>query len=154
VRSVEEQVLARLLGAGAGEPRPPAAELPPPEVFFDPDCRNIYRGFCTLYAEGGSAAVDARAVIAKVAAHQAAVDRMAQILLEKPFDPDTTGLSESLDKLVRRWRQQRLRVLLSEIAEAQRRGDQARLASLLEEKTSLSQSLHRGIRPGDSGRPG
>ncbi len=98
--------------------------------------------------------MDTRAVIAKVASQQAAVDRMAQILLEKPFGPGTSGLSESLDKLVRRWRQQRLRELLSEIAEAQRRGDQARLASLLEEKTSLSQSLHRGIRPGDGGRPG
>ena len=163
VRSVEEQVLASLLQAGAGEPEaglpaplPPIAEFPPPEVFFDPECRNIYRGFCTLYAEGGAAAVDSRAVLAKVASEQATIDRMAQILLEKPFDPAKFSLSESLDKLIRRWRQTRLRELQSEIVEAQRKGDQARLSSLVEERTGLSQSL-QGVRPGDPGgrrRPG
>jgi hypothetical protein len=96
--------------------------------------------------------VDNRALIAQLDDPSRA--KWAQIVLERSFDRDTSGLSESLDKLVRRWRQQRLRELLSEIAEAQRRGDQARLVSLLEEKTSMSQSLHRGIRPGDSGRPG
>lgn len=154
VRSLEEQVVASLLQAGGAEPLPAAAALPPAEVFLDPECRNIYRSICTLYAEGGSAAVDARAVISRVAAQQATVDRMAQILLEEPVDPGKTGLSESLDKLVRRFRQQRLRELLSEIAEAQRKGDLARLASLLEEKTSLSQSLHRGSLPGEARRPG
>jgi DNA primase len=160
VRSVEEQVLAGLLQAGAAEPAagtaplpplaalPPATELPPPDVFFDPECRNIYRAICTLYAEGGAAAVDSRAVLAKVASEQATIDRMAQILLERPFDPAKFSLSESLDKLIRRWRQTRLRELQSEIVEAQRRGDQARLASLVEERTSVSQSL-QGVRPGD-----
>ena len=160
VRSVEEQVLAGLLQAGAGEPAagaaplsplaglPPTGELPPPDVFFDPECRNIYRAICTLYAEGGAAAVDSRAVLARVASEQATIDRMAQILLERPFDPAKFSLSESLDKLIRRWRQTRLRELQSEIVEAQRRGDQARLASLVEERTSVSQSL-QGVRPGD-----
>jgi hypothetical protein len=74
---------------------------------------------------------------------------MAQILLEEPFDPGKSGLSESLDKLVRRWRQQRLRELHSEIAEAQRSGDLVRLAKLLDEKTSMSHSLHRGSRSGE-----
>ena len=159
VRSVEEQVLAGLLQARAGEPAagtpqapqpplPPVEALPPPEVFFDLECRNIYRGFCTLYAEGGVAAVDSRAVLAKVASEQATIDRMAQILLERPFDPAKFSLSESLDKLIRRWRQTRLRELQSEIVEAQRKGDQARLSSLVEERTSLSQSL-QGVRPGD-----
>jgi DNA primase len=155
VRSVEEQVLASLLHEGIGaegaEPLPPAAELPPAEVFLDPECRNIYRSFCTLYAEGGLAAAEARAVLAKVASEPATVDRMAQILLEEPFDQGRSGLVESLDKLVRRWRQQRLRELQAEIVDAQRRGDQARLASLVDERTSLSQSL-QGVRPGDSGR--
>lgn len=162
VRSVEEQVLAGLLQAGAGEPAagmpplpplaalPPTGELPPPDVFFDPECRNIYRAICTLYAEGGAAAVDSRAVLAKVASEQATIDRMAQILLEKPFDPAKFSLSESLDKLIRRWRQTRLRELQSEIVEAQRKGDRARLASLVEERTSVSQSL-QGVRPGDRG---
>jgi DNA primase len=165
VRSVEEQVLAGLLQAGAGEtapggqaPAPPPAlpslgELPHPDVFFDPECRNIYRAICTLYAEGGATAVDSRAVLAKVASEQATIDRMAQILLEKPFDPAKFSLSESLDKLIRRWRQTRLRELQSEIVEAQRKGDRARLASLVEERTSLSQSL-QGVRPGDRGDSG
>jgi DNA primase len=155
VRSVEEQVIASLLQAGTGaegaELLPPAAELPPAEIFLDPECRNIYRGFCTLYAEGGLAAAEARAVLAKVGSEPATVDRMAQILLEGPFDPGKSGLVEPLDKLVRRWRQQRLRELQAEIVDAQRRGDQARLASLVDERTSLSQSL-QGVRPGDSGR--
>jgi DNA primase len=158
VRSLEEQVLASLLQAGAplqADPRerpgalPPPEEMPPAEVFLDPECRNIYRSFCTLYAEGGGKAVAARAVLANVASQPATVDRMAQILLEEPFDPGKSGLSESLDKLVRRWRQQRLRQLLSEIAEAQRKGDLVRLARLLDEKTSMSQSLHRGARSGE-----
>jgi hypothetical protein len=75
---------------------------------------------------------------------------MAQILLEEPVDPAKSGLLESLDKLVRRWRQQRLRELQSAMTEAQRRGDQARLASLVEEKTQLSRSL-QGIRSVDAG---
>jgi DNA primase len=164
VRSVEEQVLAGLLQPRAGETEagtplpplpalPPIAEMPPPEVFFDPGCRNIYRAFCTLYAEGGVAAVDSRAVLARVASEQATIDRMAQILLEKPFDPAKFSLSESLDKLIRRWRQTRLRELQSEIVEAQRKGDQARLSSLVAERTSLSQSL-QGVRPGDPRDPG
>jgi hypothetical protein len=78
---------------------------------------------------------------------------MAQILLEEPFDPGKSGLSESLDKLVRRWRQQRLRELLSEIAAAQRNGDLVLLARLLDEKTSMSQSLHRGPRSGEGPGP-
>jgi DNA primase len=145
VRSVEEQVLASLLAAGP-EGLPPAAELPPAEVFLDPACRNIYRTYCTLYARAGPSPPDAREVLAAVGAQDPAVDRMAQILLEEPFDPAKSGLLESLDKLVRRWRQQRLRELQSALAEAQRRGDHALLASLVEEKTRLSRSL-QGIRP-------
>jgi DNA primase len=188
VRSLEEQVLANLLQAGgAGGGVPPAGELPPAEVFFDTECRNIYRTFCALYSDGGleapadrgleapadrgpGAPADggveppaargteppaeraagpptARAVLTALASQDAVVDRMAHILLEEPFDPGKSGLLESLDKLVRRWRQQRLRELQSEIADAQRRGDQTRLTSLVIEKTSLSQSL-QGIRPG------
>lgn len=144
VRSVEEQVLAGLLAAGP-EGLPSAAELPPAEVFLDPACRNIYRTYCTLYARAGLSPPEPREVLAAVGAEDPAVDRMAQILLEEPVDPAKSGLLESLDKLVRRWRQQRLRELQSALAEAQRRGDQALLASLVEEKTRLSRSL-QGIR--------
>jgi DNA primase len=153
VRSVEEEILAGLLQESEGEPSagptlPPIGELPPAEVFLDPECRNIYRTCCTLYAEGGAQAVTARAVLAQVASQPATVERLAQLLAEGRADPGKARLSESLDKLIRRWRQTRLRELQSEIVEAQRQGDQARLASLVEERTSVSRSL-QGVRPGD-----
>ena len=153
VRSVEEEILAGLLQEGEGESSapptlPPIGELPPPEVFLDPECRNIYSTCCTLYAEGGAQAVTARAVLAQVASQPATVERLAQLLAEERAEPGKARLSESFDKLIRRWRQTRLRELQSEIVEAQRRGDQARLASLVEERTSVSQSL-QGVRPGD-----
>jgi DNA primase len=154
VRSEEEKTLALLMRPEMAEALPPVVELPPPEAFFDVECRNIYRAFCTLYAEGGNRAPEARAVLARIGSREASVDRMARILLEEPFDPGKSGVLESLDKLVRRWRQQRLRELQSEIIEAQRRGDSARLASLLEERTGLSRSLHRGARPGNPGDAG
>src|SRR5579864_1312407 len=157
VRTVEEEILAGLLQEGEGEPSvgptlPPIGELPPPEVFLDPECRNIYRTCCTLYAEGGAQAVTARAVLAQVASQPATVERLAQLLAEGRAEPGKARLSESLDKLVRRWRQTRLRELQSEIVEAQRRGDQARLASLVEERTRVSQSL-QGVRPGERRGP-
>jgi len=155
VRSVEEEILAGLLQEDEGEPSarptlPPIGELPLPEVFLDPECRNIYRTCCTLYAEGGAQAVTARSVLAQVASQPATVERLAQLLAEGRAEPGKARLSESLDKLIRRWRQTRLRELQSEIVEAQRRGDQARLASLVEERTSVSKSL-QGVRPGDRG---
>ncbi|HVT60061.1 MAG TPA: DNA primase [Thermoanaerobaculia bacterium] len=146
VRSDEEKVLQLLLNGEIKIPAP--AELPAPEVFFDAECRNIYRSFCTLYAKSGGPPPEARAVLAGLGADEAAVDRMALILLEEPVDPAKAGLFPSLDNLVRRWRQQRLRQLVSEIAETQRRGDPARVASLLEEKINLSRSLQLGSKPG------
>jgi DNA primase len=154
VRTEEEKTLALLLSPETATSLPPAAELPPAEVFFDVECRNIYRAFCTLYAEGGNSPPEARAVRTRIGSREASVERLARIVLEEPFDPGKSGVLESLEKLLRRWRQQRLRELQSEIIEAQRRGDSTRLASLLEEKTGLSRSLHRGTRPGDPGTAG
>ncbi len=144
VRTLEEEVLARLLSAAGGEPLPPPADLPPPEVFFDADCRNIYRAFRTLYGEGDGSPPEARAVLAALGSEGRAIDRVAQVLLEGEFNPGKPGLGESLDKLERRWRRQRLRELSSEIDEAQRLGDEPRLESLLREKTGLSRVLHAG----------
>src|SRR5215203_2088663 len=53
VRSTEERVLQDLLKAEEGSQIPPLGELPPPEVFRDMECRNIYEAFCALYAEAG-----------------------------------------------------------------------------------------------------
>ena len=89
----------------------------------------------------------------------APVDRLARLLLGSGLGPRSSGsttgatsgerasgpaLSDCLDKLTRRWRQQRLRDLSREISRAQREGDRARLESLLNEKTDLSRRLHRG----------
>lgn len=149
VRSLEEQVLERILQVD--EPIPPLEELPAPEVFFDTECRNIYQTFCALYAREAGSRPDARAVTAALGYEGGIVDRMAMILLEGSFTSGRSGLLESLDKLVRRWRQQRLRELSVEIGDAQRRGDRLRLEHLLKEKTELSQSLHRGVRPSAAG---
>lgn len=151
VRTLEEQVLARLLGGEEGEQVPPVAELPPAEVFFDAECRNIYLVFRTLYAEGTGTLPAARAVLAALGTEGRAVDRVAQVLLEGELSPGRTGLGESLDKLVQRWRKQRQREVAAEINEAQSRKDMARLERLLHEKDELSRALHRGSRPGVDG---
>jgi DNA primase len=148
VRSLEEQVLERLLQGDEQAQIPPVAELPPPEVFLDPECRNIYQAFYDLYARGDGPPPDSRSVQAALGSEGGAVDRMARILLEGNFVSGRIGLLESLDKLLRRWWQQRLQELQGEISEAQRKGDHALLGRLADEKTRLSRSLHRGSRPG------
>ena len=151
VRSLEEQILDLLLIRDEQAPVPPLADLPPPEVFLDTECRNIYQTFCALYARGNGAPPDARAVQAALGVQGASVDRMARILLERSFASGRIGLLESLDKLVDRWRRQRIKDLHGEINEAQRKGDHALRDRLVEEKTRLSRSLHRGSRPGTRG---
>jgi len=147
VRSLEEQVLERLL-AGE-EPLPAPEELPPPEVFFDTECRNIYQAFRALYAEGSGSRPEVRALQERLGYEGRAVDRMAKILLEGSFAPGRTGLLVSLENLARRWKEQRLRELVREINEAQQRGlDPESLARLYQEKRSLSLSIHRRSRPG------
>ncbi len=149
VRSLEEQVLERLVGGE--EPLPPADEMPPPEAFLDTECRNIYRAFCALYAGAGSRP-EVRALTTALGHEGEAVARLAMILVEKNAGSERIGPpGPSLEKLMRRWQKRRLQELATEIGEAQRRGDQARLEHLLKEKTSLSHSLHRGTRPSASG---
>jgi DNA primase len=154
VRSLEEAVLEQLLKGEAAVP--PPEELPPLEVFFDAECRNIYRTYYALYAGEGSPP-DARAVMAELGSaglEDGVIDRMARILVEISVGPGKMGLLESLENLLDRFRNQRLRELVGEMREAQRRGDRARLDQLSHEKTALSLSLHRGIRPGASGGKG
>jgi DNA primase len=149
VRSLEEQVLERLI---QGEEPPPALdELPPAEVFFDTECRNIYQAFRTLYAEGAGSRPEARAMQAALGFEGDAVDQMARILLEGSFAPGRIGLLESLDKLTNRWLRQRKQEIAAEIREAVRRKDGVRLECLLKERDSLNRSLHRGSRPSVSG---
>ncbi len=141
VRLVEERVLQVLL-AGSGE-LPPADRLPPTEAFRDDALRNIYRAFCDLYKDGGGVRPESRQIVAAMGADGGAVDRLARLLLEGPFASRSGEVDEAFQQLTRRWQQQRLRSLASEIGEAQRAGDDQRLESLLREKTAISLALHR-----------
>ncbi len=151
VRSLEEQVLEHLLRQDEAVQIPALEALPPPEVFFDTGCRNIFGAFRTLYAEGG-APPDFRTVRSRLGDDEGTVARLAKIVLEKEFTPGRIGLLESLDKLADRWRRQRIKELQGEINEAQRKGDHALRDRLVDEKTRLSRSLHRGSR--HSANPG
>lgn len=145
--NIEKLVLAQLMEGT--EAIPPAEDLPPPEAFLDPECRNIYQTFCALYAEGTGSPPDARTVLAGLGAEGRAVDLMAGILLERNFTSGVSGrlgLLESLEKLEDRWRKQRNRELTAWIREAEIRKDSARLEALLQEKERLNHSLHRGFR--------
>lgn len=148
VPSLEDDLLTRLLDPGA-EP-PPLERLPPDAVFFDPVARNIYRALHALYQQGGGAPA-ARALVAALGEDPEAVARVAryQNALEYPANCRRLGLGESIERLVRRWRKERLRSLVHEIRDAQRSGDRERLERLLDEKQELSYAHHRVI-PGGS----
>jgi replicative DNA helicase len=150
---VEEEVLAQLLRGRQVASIPEFSELPPPEVFFDPQCRNIFQVFCTLYegAAGcvGGAPPDGRTVLAELGSDGSLIDRMAQILVETSVGSKERELPELLAELSHRYQERRLRELASEIGEAQRKGgDDALLTRLYDEKRRLSLSLHRRTRPG------
>lgn len=147
VRSLEEQVLDQLLQGEDRSQIPAVAELPAPEVFHDTECRNIYEAFCALYGRDG-APPDLQGVRSGLGDDDRAVARLAKIMLERGVASGKIGLLESLDKLMDRWRRQRVKELHEEINEAQRKGDHALRDRLVDEKTRLSRSLHRGSRQG------
>ncbi|HEV7667851.1 MAG TPA: DNA primase [Thermoanaerobaculia bacterium] len=139
VRTTEEQVLEFLL---AGEALPALSELPEPEAFLDAECRNIFRAFVALYGRSSGSPPDVRSVRTELEPDDRAIARLSQIVIEGAVTLGKPGLSGSLEKLVRRWQQQRLKDLASEILRAERAGDHVRLERLLAEKTRLARSLH------------
>ena len=139
--TLEAQALNLLLDPNAE--RPPLADFPPPESFFDPVCRNIFQAFYALYVGAGEQLPSERALIDRLGADGAAVDRLARILLEKPVAPDEAGRLEPLEMLAQRWRRQRLKELAREMVDAQQQGHWARLEELKHEKTELSLRHHR-----------
>ncbi|MEE8525988.1 MAG: DNA primase, partial [Thermoanaerobaculia bacterium] len=100
----EERAVALLCHSEAAVP--PAAELPPEEVFFDADCRSIYAAFRALYGSAEQKVPSGNDVVAQLSREGVALDRIARLLLEEP-DASGTSLSENLDLLVRRWQKQR-----------------------------------------------
>ena len=140
VRSLEESVLQLLLAED--HQAPPLEELPPAEVFMIPVCRNIYRVFRDLYEKRAETKPTAQEVLAGVPFDGEEVDQVARLLLEGSLVLRIGELESALEKLRRRWLQQRLRELSSRISEAQRTGDESLLQRLVEEKTGLSRDLH------------
>ena len=139
VRTDEEKALYFLFQPNA--PVPSLEELPPREVFFDSECRNIYSVFCALVEGGESRAPTSSEVMARMDPEAGGIDRMARLLLE---EPDSVGgdLQGALDSLLHRWRKQRQPELVRRIRQAELEGDTEGLAQLLEEKKLLSRSLH------------
>jgi DNA primase len=147
IRSLEEQVLDLLLREEGRGPLPAPEELPPADVFLDTECRNIYEAFCALYT-GARTPPDFQTLKSRLGEGDAAVARLAKIMLERELTSGRIALLESLDKLTDRWRRQRIKELHGEINEAQRKGNDALRDRLVDEKTRLSRSLHRGSRQG------
>jgi DNA primase len=140
VLSLEERVLQLLLSGD--RPLPLDAELPPPEVFLDPACGNIFRRILAFHTEAG-AVPDARVVLDALAESGELLDRAARILLETSSCSEAPGeLENSLRRLTRRWQRDRLRRLALDIQEAQRKGELVRLEALIQEKNSLTRALH------------
>ncbi len=139
----EEKALLLLLKPGAAIP--PIEELPPAEIFFDPECRNIFTAFCALY-RGGNRRVPAGAdVVARLGDEGGAIDRAARLLLEDA-DSGEGDLEETLATLNRRWKKHCQTDLMRQIRQAQQQGDDESLARLLEEKKILNRSLHPGMK--------
>ncbi|RMH20016.1 MAG: hypothetical protein D6696_09165, partial [Acidobacteria bacterium] len=148
-RTAEEIALALLLRA---ETPPPLERLPPPDVFFDRDCRNIYRTFYALYQEGGTRAPTVDQILSGLRDDEGALDRTARLLVEGAVLDDESSsetptpaeneLSEILNQLERRWWKQRLVDLVQQIREAMAQGDEQLARRLREEKNALTRSLH------------
>ena len=140
VRSLEELVLQLLLSGDAD--LPPPEDLPPVEAFLSPPCRNIYRAFCDLYKDRASELPTVQEVLSRVPHEGAEVDQVARLLLEGSSAQRPEDLNQALQRMNRRWQQQRLKGMSSEISAAQRSGDEALLERLVREKTALSWALH------------
>jgi len=148
VRSLEELILQLLL-AGDAE-LPPPEDLPSPEAFLIPACRNIYGAFCDLYKDRAPERPSVQEVLGRVPHEGPEVDQVARVLLEGSSALRTEDLDQALHRMSRRWLQQRLRGLSSRISAAQRSGDEALTERLVREKTALSRVLHRGLSSSDS----
>ena len=135
----EEKALLLLLRSGADVP--PPQDLPTAEVFFDPECRNIYLALCDLYKGEACPVPTGSDVVARLGEKGDAIDRAARLLLQDS-DSEEGDLQESLETLLRRWKKHRQTDLMRQIRQAQQQGDGERLSQLLEEKKSLNRSLH------------
>lgn len=138
-RAEEEVVRALLLASDRGESLPPLLELPPAAAFLDAGLRKFFEAFCSLYGAGAPPRL--ASVLAAVGAGEGAEERAAHLLLESE-DSAAAPMPEALRNLRRRWLKSRLREVSREISDAERRGDQRRLAELVTEKHQINDELH------------
>ena len=122
-----------LLAADHGEPRRPREPAPAGGVSRSRPAGIFSRPFVALYERGAAAAPPT--VLGGGSPSwrgRRRVDRMAELLVEVVrFAGDAGALGRSSTSSADRWRQQRLSELASEISEAERHGDSARLETLL-----------------------
>jgi DNA primase len=140
-RAEQEALRLLLLAADRGEDLPAPADLPPEEAFYDLELRKFFRAFRTLYVEGSKPRL--REVLEAVRDLADAGEKAAQLLLESEDSAGAPPLADVLRTLRRRWLRHRLREIQQEMSDAQRRGDTARLDTLLAEKTAVNAELHR-----------
>jgi DNA primase len=146
VRSQEELALQLLLSGDTGMPSP--EDLPSPEAFLIPACRNIYGVFCDLYRDRAPERPSVQEILGRLPQEGPEVDLVARLLLEGAPALRTEELEKALHRMSRRWLQRQLRGLASGISAAQRSGDEALVERLVREKSALSRELHHG--PSDS----
>lgn len=139
-RSLEEEVLARLLAAK--EAAPAQAQLLPPDAFFDPACRRLYQEFCVAYGQQGRPP-DTQGVQRRLPAGSPETAHLARIVQDEGETSLDFTLGELLAKLDRRWLEQRRRQLVADLETASRGGDLQRQQELLVEKQEISRRLHR-----------
>lgn len=138
VKTLEERVLQLLL-RGAPPPEP----LPSDELFFDEECREIYRAIvsCTEVFESIEVA-GSKAVLERLEVASGSVDRLAALLLEDATDFNEGELVKSFGDLALRSKKQRLRAVARELTAAEEAGDTEQLERLLVEKSELSRAVH------------
>lgn len=146
VHTLEERVLVLLLNWESEIPLPD--DLPPDDVFFDRQCRNIYATFCDLHT--GGEFDSPKDVVAKLGRDDGTLDRVARLLVQLGDsgggEAHGDSLRTNLDRLLHRWNKHRQAELMRQIRQAQQHDDQARLVQLLEEKKDLSRSLHPSMK--------
>lgn len=150
-RNVEEALLARLFL----EPQsaPAFEDLPSDEIFFEAQCRDLFRGYRDLYATTETPP-GAGALLDHLAAGGEEIGRLARILGDADASRaggtsgaggTSIGLREQIAQLERRWLERRRNQLAAAIREAQQAGDLDRLDRLVEEGRQITERRYRGV---------
>ncbi len=135
--SMEERALQILLRS-----RPDPEELPSSRIFWDPDCRELYRMYREVLPQVGPGESVPDLLLSRLRSDGGTIDRFAKLLLEEPSGVRPEELRENLLQLDRRAMQRRQEELKRELVQAEREGDRSRFQELLDEKAELSRQIH------------